>query len=184
MRIVAGEFRSRVLTPLKGDQTRPTADKIKEAVFSSIGPYFSGGVMRDAYAGSGNISFEALSRGMAESVLCDISAAAIRTIRSNAALLQVEARCQIYKRDVFAMLDVFVQQGLRFDLVYIDPPYRLQRNDALLEALVTKGLLAEQADVIVESLREESFALSHGDLIRRRESVYGITKITYYRRSL
>lgn len=82
------------------------------------------------------------------------------------------------------MLDVFVQQGLRFDLVYIDPPYRLQRNDALLEALVTKGLLAEQADVIVESLREESFALSHGDLIRRRESVYGITKITYYRRSL
>ena len=167
MRIVAGEFRSRVLTPLKGDQTRPTADKIKEAVFSSIGPYF-----------------EALSRGMAESVLCDISAAAIRTIRSNAALLQVEARCQIYKRDVFAMLDVFVQQGLRFDLVYIDPPYRLQRNDALLEALVTKGLLAEQADVIVESLREESFALSHGDLIRRRESVYGITKITYYRRSL
>ena len=135
MRIVAGEFRSRVLTPLKGDQTRPTADKIKEAVFSSIGPYFSGGVMLDAYAGSGNISFEALSRGMAESVLCDISAAAIRTIRSNAALLQVEARCQIYKRDVFAM-------------------------------------------------REESFALSHGDLIRRRESVYGITKITYYRRSL
>ena len=184
MRIVAGAFRSRVLTPLKGDQTRPTADKIKEAVFSSIGPYFSGGVMLDAYAGSGNISFEALSRGMAESVLCDISAAAIRTIRSNAALLQVEARCQIYKRDVFAMLDVFVQQGLRFDLVYIDPPYRLQRNDALLEALVTKGLLAEQADVIVESLREESFALSHGDLIRRRESVYGITKITYYRRSL
>ena len=153
----------------------PTADKIKEAVFSSIGPYFSGGVMLDAYAGSGNISFEALSRGMAESVLCDISAAAIRTIRSNAALLQVEERCQIYKRDVFAMLDVFV---------YIDPPYRLQRNDALLEALVTKGMLAEQADVIVESLREESFALSHGDLIRRRESVYGITKITYYRRSL
>ena len=184
MRIVGGEFRSRVLTPPKGDQTRPSADKNKEAVFSSIGPYFSGGVMLDAYAGSGNISFEALSRGMAESVLCDISAAAIRTIRSNAALLQVEARCQIYKRDVFAMLDVFVQQGLRFDLVYIDPPYRLQRNDALLEALVTKGLLAEQADVIVESLREVSFALSHGDLIRRRESVYGITKITYYRRSL
>ena len=175
MRIVAGEFRSRVLTPLKGDQTRPTADKIKEAVFSSIGPYFSGGVMLDAYAGSGNISFEALSRGMAESVLCDISAAAIRTIRSNAALLQVEARCQIYKRDVFAMLDVFVQQGLRFDLVCIV---------SLQEALVTKGLLAEQADVIVESLREESFAPAHGDLIRRRESVYGITKITYYRRSL
>lgn len=184
MRIVAGEFRSRVLTPVKGNQTRPTADKIKEAVFSSIGPYFAGGVLLDAYAGSGNISFEALSRGMAESVLCDTSAQAIRTIRQNAAMLQVEERCQIYQRDVFSLLDSFAKQGLRFALVYVDPPYRRQRNDALLAALVEKELLAPQAKVIVESLREESFAMAHGDLIRYKESVYGITKITYYRRSL
>ena len=140
MRIVAGEFRSRVLTPAQGrsDAARPPT-RSKKRFFSSIGPYFSGGVMLDAYAGSGNISFEALSRGMAESVLCDISAAGdphdpvqCRAVAGGSALPDLQA-------DVFAMLDVFVQQGLRFDLVYIDPPYRLQRNDALLEALVTKG---------------------------------------------
>ena len=62
MRIVAGEFRSRVIDAVEGSQTRPTGDKVKEAVFSRIGPYFDQGIMLDAYAGSGNISFEALSR--------------------------------------------------------------------------------------------------------------------------
>ena len=73
MRIVAGEFRSRVIDAVEGSQTRPTGDKVKEAVFSRIGPYFDQGIMLDAYAGSGNISFEALSRGMQESYMCDVN---------------------------------------------------------------------------------------------------------------
>ncbi|MFR2885531.1 MAG: RsmD family RNA methyltransferase [Merdibacter sp.] len=75
MRIVAGEFRSRTIDAVAGSATRPTADKIKEAVFSRIGPYFEGGRMLDAYAGSGNISFEALSRGMRELVATSARAA-------------------------------------------------------------------------------------------------------------
>lgn len=184
MRIIAGEFRSRMLAKLEGDQTRPTADKIKGAVFSSIGPFFEGGVLLDAYAGSGNISFEALSRGMDKSYLCDISAKAIATIKKNAALLKVEDRCAIYKRDVFSSLDIFANEGLRFDLVYIDPPYRLQRSDELMEELVKHDLLNEGAIVVVESLKEDVFAQSHGDLSKQKESIYGITKITYYRREL
>ena len=90
MRIVAGEFRSRTIDAVAGSATRPTADKIKEAVFSRIGPYFEGGRMLDAYAGSGNISFEAHSRGKCESWQCDISAKAVATIRSNASKLGVE----------------------------------------------------------------------------------------------
>lgn len=182
MRIVAGEYRSRVLKAVEGNQTRPTSDKIKEAVFSSIGPYFSDGMMLDAYAGSGNISFEALSRGMAQSYLCDVSAKAIAAIKHNAAMLEVQPRCHIYKRDVFAMLDAFADAMLRFDLVYLDPPYRLQRNDALMAALVERKLLAPNARVIVESLAQDHFEEVHGDLVKYKESVYGITKITYYRR--
>ena len=182
MRIVAGEFRSRTLSAVEGSQTRPTLDRVKEAIFSSIGPFFDGGILLDAYAGSGNISFESLSRGIKESYLCDISGKAIATIKKNAAALQVEDRCHIYKRDVFLMLDQFVRQGLQFDLVYMDPPYRLQRCDALMEALVQKNLLAPSAIVIVESLKEDGFAEAHGDLQKQKESTYGITKITYYRR--
>ena len=183
MRIVAGAFRSRTIDAVAGSTTRPTADKIKEAVFSRIGPYFEGGCMLDAYAGSGNISFEALSRGMAESRLCDISAKAIATIRANAARLGVEERCRIYRRDVFAMLDVFVDEGIRFDLVYLDPPYRKQRNAELMLALETRGLLREAAWVIVESRSEDVFAQSYGQLEKVKEHTYGITRITCYRRS-
>ena len=184
MRIVAGEFRSRTLASVDGNQTRPTADKIKEAVFSSIGPYFDGGIMLDAYAGSGNISFEALSRGIEKSYLCDISGKAISTIKKNAAMLQVQDRCKIYKRDVFLMLDQFVEEQLQFDLVYMDPPYRLQRCDALMEELMKRDLLGKKALVIVESLKEDRFENMHGDLQKQKESIYGITKITYYRRAL
>lgn len=182
MRIVAGEFRSRVIDAVEGSQTRPTGDKVKEAVFSRIGPYFDQGIMLDAYAGSGNISFEALSRGMQESYMCDVSAKAVATIRKIAKRLDVEKRCHIYKRDVFTMLDEFAAQGLSFDLVYMDPPYRQQKCDALITALVEKSLLAKGAQVIVESLREDSFASAYQDLILVKESVYGITKISYYRR--
>ncbi|MFR3894854.1 MAG: 16S rRNA (guanine(966)-N(2))-methyltransferase RsmD [Merdibacter sp.] len=183
MRIVAGEFRSRTIDAVAGSATRPTADKIKEAVFSRIGPYFEGGRMLDAYAGSGNISFEALSRGMCESWLCDISAKAVATIRSNASKLGVEERCHIHRRDVFAMLDTFAQADIRFDLVYLDPPYRKQKNAELMLALEEKALLEPSAWVIVESLSEDVFDEAYGSLIKVKENTYGTIRITCYRRT-
>ena len=183
MRIVAGEFRSRTIDAVAGSATRPTADKIKEAVFSRIGPYFEGGRMLDAYAGSGNISFEALSRGMRESWLCDISAKAVATIRSNASKLGVEERCHIHRRDVFAMLDTFAQTDIRFDLVYLDPPYRKQKNAELMLALEEKALLEPSAWVIVESLSDDVFDEAYGSLVKVKENTYGTIRITCYRRT-
>lgn len=78
MRIVAGKFRSRVIEAVDGDATRPTLDKVKEAVFSRIGPYFDGGEMLDLFGGSGNMSLEAISRGISHSHLCDIHARRLR----------------------------------------------------------------------------------------------------------
>ena len=75
MRIVAGKWRSRPLATLKGSATRPTLDKVREAVFSSLGQSFAGGSMLDLYAGSGAVAYEALSRGMDDAVLVDQSAA-------------------------------------------------------------------------------------------------------------
>ena len=81
------------------------------------------------------------------------------------------------------MLDVFVDEGVRFDLVYLDPPYRKQRNAELMLALETRGLLREAAWVIVESRSEDVFAQSYGQLEKVKEHTYGITRITCYRRS-
>ena len=84
MRIIAGKYASRKLETLKGQNTRPTLDKVKEAVFSSLGGFFDGGMVLDLYGGSGAIAFEALSRGMDHACIVDKSRAAIEIIRKNA----------------------------------------------------------------------------------------------------
>ena len=87
MRIIAGKYSSRRLETLPGQHTRPTLDKVKEAVFSSLGGFFDGGTVLDLYGGSGAIAFEALSRGMDKAYIVDKSRAAIQVIRKNAELL-------------------------------------------------------------------------------------------------
>ena len=83
MRVVAGKFRSRKIEAVEGMSTRPTADKIKEAIFSRVGPYFQGGNMLDGYGGSGNMGIEAISRGMEHVDCFEIHPKAIATIKKN-----------------------------------------------------------------------------------------------------
>ncbi|MFR5599976.1 MAG: RsmD family RNA methyltransferase, partial [Holdemania filiformis] len=118
MRIVAGKFRSRLIQAPKGDQTRPTLDKVKEAVFSRIGPYFDGGIMLDLFAGSGSMGLEALSRGIEHVYFVDRSPAAAAVIKANIASLQVEAQCDVWKCDSFAALRRLAGMGVQLDLVY------------------------------------------------------------------
>ena len=96
MRIIAGKYSSRRLETLPGQHTRPTLDKVKEAVFSSLGGFFDGGTVLDLYGGSGAIAFEALSRGMDKAYIVDKSRAAIQVIRKNAELLDCQSQCEIY----------------------------------------------------------------------------------------
>ena len=96
MRIIAGEFASRRLETKKGNSTRPTLDKVKEAIFSSLGGYFIGGVGLDLYGGSGAVGLEALSRGMDFVYFSDIDREACNIIHTNIDLLEVEDRTKVY----------------------------------------------------------------------------------------
>lgn len=182
MRIVAGEFRSRVIKAVEGDATRPTTDKVKEAIFSRIGPYFDGGIMLDLFGGSGNMGLEALSRGMDEVYFCDSSYKAISTIKQNVASLGVEARCHITKADYQGMLKRMAQAGTRFDLIYLDPPYRKQQIHNILNFIHEHNLLQEHGDIVCESLKEDVFEEEYGALHKVKDVTYGITRITYYTR--
>lgn len=182
MRIVAGEFRSRILKAVDGDATRPTTDKVKEAIFSRIGPYFDGGKMLDVFGGSGNMGLEAISRGMHHVTFCDMNAKAIQTIEANMKALQVEARCTLIKSDYKALLRQCAQQGKHYNLIYLDPPYKKQQIDAILTYLHENKLVAEHGDVVCESLKEDSFKDAYGDLIKVKDVTYGITRITYYKK--
>ena len=179
MRIVAGKFRSLKLESVDGMNTRPTADRIKEAVFSSIGPYFYGGKMLDCYAGSGNIGLEALSRGIDEVDGFEIDEKACACIKKNIQKLKVEKQYHLHKKDILSHI-----QELKgpYDLIYIDPPYAKQQNEKLMEMISKHQLLSDEGILVVESLKEDLFKEQIGDLKLYKIANYGITKISYYER--
>lgn len=182
MRIVAGEFRSRVISAVEGTGTRPTTDKVKEAIFSRIGPYFDGGHMLDLFGGSGNMSFEAISRGMDTSLLCDVSVKAIRTIKSNAKTLGVEKKVTIWKMDYHRALQQAKENGKTFDLVFLDPPYKKQQIHEILTILGELDLVNDDGDVVCESQKEDIFEDQVACFEKVKDVTYGITRITYYKK--
>jgi len=180
MRIIAGDFRSRKLKTLEGEATRPTSDRVKEAIFSSIGPYFDGGCVLDLFAGSGAIGLEALSRGMSKAYFADASSEAVRVIYDNIRTLNVEEHCTVWKMDFIQVLRKSMTLELQFDLIYIDPPYQKQENNLILETIDVFDLLNHKGNIIVESAVEDSFQEKYGRIKKIKEVVYGKVKITYY----
>lgn len=180
MRIIAGEFGGRPLKAVPGMATRPTTDKVKEAMFSMIGPYFDGGNSLDLFAGSGGLSIEAVSRGVEHAYMVDKQFAAIKTIKENVSVTKVPERFTIVKRDARAALQEFSNQGIKFDLIFLDPPYAKQQILADIELMVSLNLLASGAVIVAETdqtadLDEE---LSQFEITHQKK--YGITEITVY----
>jgi 16S rRNA (guanine966-N2)-methyltransferase len=152
--VIAGEAGGlRLVTP-KGTNTRPTADRVKEALFSALGPgRLVGASVLDAYAGSGALGIEALSRGAASAVLVDRDAQAVDAIRTNLMHTHMGARARVQQRDV----EVFLRTPpptpeAPFDLVLLDPPYDQPPGElaAALRALAVPGWLHSAGIVVVE----------------------------------
>lgn len=183
MRIIAGIYASRRLETLKGQATRPTLDKVKEAVFSALGGMFDGGTMLDLYAGSGAIGLEAVSRGMNQAVLVDQSHAAAEIIRKNIALLGCQKQTRLLAMNDRKALSLLAKEGVQFDLVYLDPPYEKQHNEEVMTYLVEHGMLHDGARVVIEAKKEDVYTQNSEALQFRKEKVYGIMKIVYYRYS-
>ena len=123
MRVIAGEFRSRRLKTLEGLDTRPTPDRLRESLFSILAPEIEDAVFIDAYAGSGAVGIEALSRGAARAIFIERSKAAADVIRENLASLGLNRRAEILVGRV--LQHVGKRRG---DIVFLDPPYSLQEE--------------------------------------------------------
>lgn len=182
MRIVAGTFRSRKIEAPSGNRTRPTLDKVREAVFSALGGYFDGGTILDLYGGSGAIGLEALSRGMERAVFCEKNRAVVAVLKDNIRSLQVEAQTLVYPMAATQALEKMRQNGERFDLVYLDPPYELQENGKIMLYLAKWNMLTKEARVVLEAAKEDIYESRYGCLTLYKEANYGITHILYYRR--
>lgn len=145
LRVVAGTAGGRRLATLSGESTRPTSQRVREAVFNSLGSRQAIARARvlDLYAGSGALGIEALSRGAASSTFVDINRAAVDILRSNLASLQMTERAEVIVADARAALDELKRRGERFDLALIDPPYGFDDWPALLSELPAALIVAE-----------------------------------------
>jgi 16S rRNA (guanine966-N2)-methyltransferase len=143
MRVIAGEFRSRKLLSIPGLETRPTPDRLRETLFHILGsigsPALEGAVFVDAYAGTGAVGIEALSRGARHAVFVEKDRRAIEVIRRNIAVLGLEARSRVIQSAVAVYLGSPEASNLDADIVFLDPPYPKEREyRAALEALEPK----------------------------------------------
>ncbi len=153
MRIVGGTFRGRNLAGPAGTQTRPTSDRVREAIFNILAhntdvPDLAGARVMDLFAGTGAMGLEALSRGARFCQFVDDAGEARGVIRKNADTLGVVGLCKIWRRDATQLGDCAPQTP--YDIVFCDPPYGRQCGEASLRALVDGGWLAAQAVVVLE----------------------------------
>lgn len=155
MRIVAGRFRGRLLSAPKGTETRPTTDRVREALMSSLasllGPDLGGGRALDAFAGSGALGLEALSRGVERVTFVEKHRGALSALGDNVAALGVNGECRIVAGDAFSLAARGALAG-PFALILLDPPYRLDQSEVagLLASLASQGAVSDEAHVVWE----------------------------------
>jgi 16S rRNA (guanine966-N2)-methyltransferase len=152
MRIVAGRYGGRRLTAPRGDATRPTSDRVREALFQRLGP-LDGQRVLDLFAGSGALALEALSRGATHATLVDSTTAAIKAIRANIEAIGIEPeQVDVRRQDVRAYLRSARAARHEYDLVLLDPPYRLaaelgrELSPLIAEALAAGGRVVSESD--------------------------------------
>jgi 16S rRNA (guanine966-N2)-methyltransferase len=172
VRVVAGEFRGRRLQAPRGRATRPTADRVREALFSILGDVRDARVL-DLFAGSGALGIEALSRGAASAVFVESDGAAVAAIRRN--LEAIGAReTRVIRRDVLKFL---ASSAESFDLVFVDPPYDSAPRLAGPLSAALPAVLSEDALIVTESSKRTPLELS---LPLARERTYGDTRIAIH----
>ena len=180
MHIIAGERRGAQLFAPKGMDTRPTQAKVKESLFNIIQAYVQDSRVLDLFAGSGNLALEALSRGAECAVMVDMDREAAACIRRNVEKLRFEDCTRLYKCDWRQAVSQMKAAGEKpFDLVFLDPPYRMLELGDMCAALADAGLLARDCMLALEH-RTGEFGRPDERFEEWKERTYADTQIHFY----
>jgi len=172
MRVIAGEFRSRRLKTLPGLETRPTPDRLREALFNVLAPVIADAVFVDAYAGTGAVGIEALSRGARRCVFVEKNRAAVAVIRENLMALGLEGRAE-----VFTGKSVAVLERMKADIVFLDPPYE---KGAEYDAALAAAAAAGSGLAIAQHASRVELGAEFGRLRRYRVLRQGDNSLSFY----
>jgi len=180
LRVITGTARGRKLKAPRGMETRPTSDRIKEALFNIIGSRIIDIKFLDLYAGTGAIGIEAISRGAKKAVFVDNNPHAVKIIKENLELTGLLDGAAVLTSDASKALEILKSEGYVFDIIFIDPPYRKVLVKPSLEKLDYCKLIVLGGLVIAESSKTDVMPDEVGHLKRFRQEKYGDTVLTFY----
>ncbi len=154
MRIVSGKYRGKKLLSPIDEKTRPTSDKVKEALFNILGMKVQGATCLDLFSGSGALGIECISRGAQKVIFNDLNKNAIKVIKDNlSSLKNIDCEYQVFNKDYQILLENLKE---KFDIVFLDPPYAMKINEKIITILKEKELLNDDCVIVVETSSEDS----------------------------
>ena len=181
MRVIGGNARGRRLKVPKGQNLRPTAARVKEALFNILPHDLSGTKVLDLFAGTGNVTIEALSRGAAAAILVDSSVESGKAIRENLGRLHLTDRTKVWIMPVTRALRFLARHGETFDLIFLDPPYDYKWIDRTLRIIAGERLLRESGMLIAEHSIREKVEPRYDSLSLHDQRRYGSTLLSFFK---
>ncbi len=184
MRVISGIARGKKLFSLEGLETRPTLDRVKEALFNILQFNLKDANILDLFSGSGALAIEALSRGANSAVLCDNSNKAIKIINKNLEATRVKDKAMVLNKDYLKALQKLKDEFRKFDIIFLDPPYKSDYILKSIEKIIENNLLAKDGIIIAETDDKNNI-----DKIKNIDSIdiydtrkYGIVHIIFIRK--
>lgn len=175
LRIIAGKFRSRVLEQPPMSITRPTIDRVREALFNIIQNEIKNSIVLDCFAGSGAFCLESISRGAMKAIAIEKDKTAFEIINKNMNKLQVNNMDSINADSLLYLKNL---RNIQFDFIYLDPPYKLDVLDEIMQIIYENNLLKKYGKIIIETNIEKEVVVPKGLMIQN-ERIYGKTKLVF-----
>jgi len=180
LRVISGLSKGHKLKTVNGLNTRPTTDRVKESVFSVIAPYIEDACVLDLFAGTGSLGIEALSRGAKEAVFVDHHKECIDVIQQNIKHTKFEDKSTVIFDDVYRAMVKLAQNGMRFDMFFLDPPYSNGYLPRIISQLEVCDLLKKDSIIVAECFKEDAYPDSVSNIKVRKIKEYGETLVVFY----
>jgi len=180
LRVIAGEYKGRRLDCIEGMEIRPTTDKVKESLFNILGNIVIDSTFLDLFGGTGGIGIEALSRGAKYVAFIDANVKSIKVLKGNLDHLNIKDNVEVFHTDYTTAISKLYKYKKQFDIIFIDPPYRVGIAESALEEINKNPILSQSGLIIVEHDSKKDMPQRVGKLYLFRIKQYGNTALSFY----